>query len=309
MSLYNDLCNLRIELKPYYGLTPVNTIADSTRKSSQKNLNLKHSNVRLVSRQRINSIFETLATSDNWINLSIYIALASGRRCIEVLSTGDFAPAKGCNRTAHIEFSGQAKTKGRDNVGALNIPILVPLKDFNKIWKKLREILSRSIFLGKPVPNLTHDEINTSLSKALNNRVKALLGKPFTFKDLRAIYATSASQTFHDPNKRTIESFFCEILGHAEDDLSTQLSYKGISIVDELDDDALLDAVEHLSTERVRHKGAISVNIEKLKLKDAPVKRTNSVAIIRAHEFTKDTITKNPSAQITQTLLTKLKAK
>ncbi|TXL09734.1 hypothetical protein BMR04_16620, partial [Methylococcaceae bacterium HT3] len=70
---------------------------------------------------------------------------------------------------------------------------------------------------------------------------------------------------------------------------------------------ALLDAVEHLSTERVRHKGAISVNIEKLK--DAPVKRTNSVAIIRAHEFTKDTITKNPSAQITQTLLTKLKAK
>ncbi|TXL04422.1 hypothetical protein BMR08_16605, partial [Methylococcaceae bacterium CS2] len=50
VSLYNDLCNLRIELKPYYGLTPVNTIADSTRKSSQKNLNLKHSNVRLVSR-------------------------------------------------------------------------------------------------------------------------------------------------------------------------------------------------------------------------------------------------------------------
>lgn len=153
----------------------------------------------------------------DWPNLAIALALATGRRPIELFVTAKFYDAM----ENTVMFSGQAKTKFAENK-PYRIPVLYDVKVIQVALKKMRKSVA--------IPDgATNDDVNRLTAKTLSDRMKAVFeDRSIEFYALRAAYGRLCVQKFYSPSVGTEEHFLASILGHNEDDHATVQHYKTV---------------------------------------------------------------------------------
>lgn len=207
----------------------------------------------------------------------------TGRRFIEVVKTGTFRPVvqkveHGSARIKYVlEFEGQAKTReaeGSMHGVSYRIPVVPAGKmDTSKmILEAMEEI--RASKLGERWQNFDYVDLNAGESGRFNAQLRGalsqiegmtdeVLGK-LSVKWLRALYAELAYARFGSLRKSK-SAFFAQILGHAEDDLKTSLSYMVLALGDDesqhekarAEVQRLLDEVKkQMAEERARARAA-----------------------------------------------------
>ena len=207
----------------------------------------------------------------------------TGRRFIEVVKTGVFRPVveklpKGTARLKYVlEFEGQAKTReaeGSMHGVSYRIPVIPAGKvdTVPMVLKAMEEI--RASKLGERWQNFDYVDLNAGESGRFNGQLRGslsqiegmtdeVLGK-LSVKWLRALYAELAYARF-GALRKTKSAFFAQILGHAEDDLKTSLSYMVLAIGDDETEfekaktevQRLLDAVrKQMAEDRARARAA-----------------------------------------------------
>ncbi|CAH0530104.1 hypothetical protein CTH30272_02690 [Allocatenococcus thiocycli] len=189
----------------------------------------------------VNNLLIKLFESDNPHDLALGVAMATGRRQIEVLIQGEFKKVG----EFEIAFSGQAKEKNAG--GAYNITTLVSADKILQAIEKLREspqvkkIMDVMEQAEKSNDFYTKNETFNNYSRAFTTAATSTLSelgeKPsgWTFKDSRAIYANVAFKL--DEAHRiangldVIDSalFFEQELGHK--DKESQHNYKSFYVV------------------------------------------------------------------------------
>ncbi len=182
----------------------------------------------------INSLAKLKAAEAvRWENISVAVAIATGRRAVEIHSLSEL---EATDDPYQLHFSGQAKTRDvEDAKDDYIIPTLLPAKDVLRgfEWLKLQ---------GKRLPK----EVQENDSRAVNKRYgKALTNamKPFEnahYHSLRAMYAAILWHRLSDEEKLRTEkhSMYSEWLGHIERPgmpRTTFMSYMTIAVTD-LDD-------------------------------------------------------------------------
>lgn len=186
-----------------------------------------------------------------WKELSVALALVTGRRLSELHSTAVFTLIPGSSD--RVTFSGQLKTKGRE-VGAYDIPVLTEASKVVAAHEVLRN--ASRLYGGKeikvawfPDPKAAHN----SLSRPLSQVVKKHTGKlevvqpssqpkgikdseDFTFHGMRELYVHIAVKVYRQPGT-DVGALASRILGHAETDITTWQSYQSrVELVDSVDD-------------------------------------------------------------------------
>lgn len=191
------------------------------------------------------SMIETcykLLKSKKWEELSIGIAMASGRRCAEVVHFGHFESAEKYT----LKFSGQRKTKAhKDKV--FKIPCLVESDLIIQAIERFRkEARLTSLIKRLDSMNLHEGEysrrINGSLASGLNSKIREVLNPEnlksewWVFKDTRAIYARLSYAIYCANCKKANrvpvqeDKFFSDSLLHT--DPNEQQAYKQFLISD-----------------------------------------------------------------------------
>lgn len=175
----------------------------------------------------------------------------TGRRFIEVVKTGTFSPVT--EKTKHgrsrmkyvLEFEGQAKTRGAEGSmhgATYRIPVIPAGKvdTVPMILEAMEEI--RASKIGVRWQTFDYIDLNAGESGRFNAQLRGslsgiegmtdeVLGR-LSVKWLRALYAELAYARFGTIRK-TKSAFFAQVLGHAEDDLKTSLSYMVLALGDD----------------------------------------------------------------------------
>lgn len=161
----------------------------------------------------------------NFSSLALGLALATGRREIEILKLGRFKKAG----EFELEFSGQAKRRGGvDYSESYTIYTLVSADLVLEAFEKLRalpEVLE--------LQHLDNTEVNRRVAKTVNTVAKRVFGSnDRVFKDSRALWARVVFELHFTQDarwKKVNETvFWREMLGH--EDMDTQESYKAFKI-------------------------------------------------------------------------------
>lgn len=202
--------------------------------SSQKNeaLNSKKGNtVDLVHADILKMIREGL-DSTSYSRQAFALALASGRRAIEILFNAEF------KKTGEytVTFEGQAKKQTGIEVEAYEIYTLIPADDFLKAFhqfRKLEAIQKLHDDFGDMDREERNTEINRRTAKTMNEAAKRSMGdKARVFKDSRAIYTRVCLDTFYKSDSQwsgTDEDVFVKhLLGHG--DFTAQAAYKQFKV-------------------------------------------------------------------------------
>lgn len=209
------------------GLKLTNDEALEAKLTEERNLSGRLKTVRPI--KDIDGFIEKgneLLDASSYLSLVLGIAALTGRRVSEVACTAKFTKIEG--RDDAVMFDGQIKVKGREDVGAYEIPVLADPDRLINALTKIRE--SKPMFINDP------DRFHNAASKELNKQIK----KHFDFvsdgalspKDLRAIYAEIV-YLFSDVQTIAKPKFFSMMLGHTEDDNKTGVSYLGFYVADE----------------------------------------------------------------------------
>lgn len=219
--------------------------------------------------------------------LALGLALATGRRSIEVLKTGRISKVG----EYELEFSGQAKKRGGvDYSEAYHIYTLVKADLVIEAWEELRSLPEAS-----ELQSLDNSDVNRRTAKTLNTLTKRIFNDDSrVFKDSRAIWARLVFELHFARDKRwkkvTEDVFWREMLGH--EDMDTQRSYRAFKInYDELEQ----DDTEHEHGSR----------LEALRALDGHEQLESSDAQARVHAWVKSQIEKEPDAKITQSLISR----
>jgi len=180
-----------------------------------------------------------LLRAENPRQVAIGLMLLTGRRSYEVCCTADFSPHKIGRRTFdkwHVDFRGQAKTRGRPGTHAddfYTVPCLAPAKEVIRAHRALREADESAWWA-----DLDNDKFTNMLQSQLSTQTKREFApywpqdELLTTKCLRALYAEIACH-FFAPKHMTKSSFFAKILGHSEEDIETSLTYFDYYLSDE----------------------------------------------------------------------------
>ena len=187
----------------------------------------------------ISRVTDECLDSDNFNELAIGIALATGRRAIEVIYRGNFA-VEGSHK---IKFSGQAKKGKGVKAEAYTIPTLKSAEKIVEAVEKLRAT-DKYKELESIISSLPDEErntqVNTRCARMLNYTVKNLLSpstkhddSPVKFKDCRAIALQSAIlkiMPLPEYAKLDINEFVLRFQGH--DDYEEFANYQDIAVAD-----------------------------------------------------------------------------
>mgnify|MGYP003494846562 CR=1 FL=1 len=152
------------------------------------------------------------------------LAALTGRRVAEIACTASLEPCK--DNEFRAIFSGQLKTKGRNDVVPYEIPLLHNYDAIAKTLKGVQETKPQF----KNNPELFNATASGRLSEQVKKHFAGLFeGEPKT-KDLRAIYALLSFNKFQQQGEGefvtvSINKYFASILGHSEDDVVTCGSY------------------------------------------------------------------------------------
>lgn len=163
--------------------------------------------------------------AQNFSSLALGLALATGRREIEILKLARFKKVG----EFELEFSGQAKRRGGvDFSESYNIYTLISADLVLEAFAKMRampEVLE--------LQHLDNTEVNRRVAKTLNTLAKRVFdSNERVFKDSRALWARVVFELHfnRDARWKTVNEtvFWREMLGH--EDMDTQESYKAFKI-------------------------------------------------------------------------------
>lgn len=237
----------------------------------------------------------------NWEALATGIALATGRRAIEVLVQGKFEKSG----THKLMFSGQAKERGGvDSKNKFEIYSLVEsdkvlaaidmLRSYPKVKAMIDELdAGRHYQFNELVHNRTAAYLNDFMRDMMEaaNISTGIPNRSWVFKDTRAIYAAICFKLFFDEDKRWAnvdqDMFFQTLLGHS--DPKAQAHYKQFKILRAGQKWESIVADEKNRLEELKrfdnHKDIIS---------------SKSKALHKMHENVKSLIEQDPDIEIKQ---------
>lgn len=168
-------------------------------------------------------VMDGLKQERSYSRRAFALALASGRRAVEIIYTASFKKT-GDNT---VMFNGQAKKRAGIDAESFEIFTLVPADQFISAFNAFRK-MEEVAKIHDEFKDMTKDERNTAINartaKTMNESAKAMMNdKQRSFKDSRAIYARICIDTHWD--KSTDEdAFVTRLLGH--DNNSAQAHYK-----------------------------------------------------------------------------------
>ena len=239
-KFYEDLSSLKIdhEIMRHLGLS-ADQKAEKEKNSKEK-LEEKKSKTKNISYQEIMKITIDLLTRKtktvgkksaySYASLALGIALATGRRQIEVLRLGTFKKIS----DQLIEYNGFAKKRGgvdystpRDIYCLVDADVVIRAVEILRSLPEVEDL--------KQYDNLNYLEQNTMINrrcaKNLQNTVRSVLGDDYDFKDSRPIYMRICYDFFHNsPRWKSSDEdiFFKHMLGH--ESFVTQQAYKQFKV-------------------------------------------------------------------------------
>lgn len=176
---------------------------------------------------------DVLTKLDRWMDVSIALALVTGRRMAEIHSAkSNFVKVD----DYLVHFSGQLKTSRRENqdtVKPYNIPVLLPAdmviagREYLKQCDKLYTDKKNEVGLTIEIPEVVNACVSMSLSRAIKIRLNDFKKgeKAITYKDCRAIYADMSWQLFGNQDLEEKAPLLSVILGHTPGDINTANNY------------------------------------------------------------------------------------
>jgi len=191
--------------------------------NSNKREDIKSNKSKLRAIYNIENYLNTaneLLDSKYYLDKVLGLCALTGRRAAEIGATAEFKIID----NSSIEFSGQLKTKTRNDVKPYIIPVLMPNYRIIYALRSIRELKPRYI----NNPDLFHNATSKDLSIKVKKYFSGLFEGEPKVKDLRAIYALICFTEFHKtPANRKIDRdvYFSNILGHSKDDITTCGSY------------------------------------------------------------------------------------
>ena len=152
------------------------------------------------------------------------VAALTGRRVAEIACTASLEPCK--DNEFRAIFSGQLKTKGRNDVVPYEIPLL---HNYDAIAKTLKGVQETNPQFANN-PELFNATASSRLSEQVKKHFTGLFEGEPKAKDLRAIYALLSFNKFQQQGEGefvtvSINKYFASILGHSIDDVVTCGSY------------------------------------------------------------------------------------
>ena len=280
----------------FLNLTPVE---DTRRKSEiSENLNKRKSNRQTYTLGFINRVAEECLVSDDFNHLALGVALATGRRAVEVIHQGSFEVVNdNC-----ILFGGQAK-KGRGvDIKPYKIPTLINTTLIVKAVKQLRST-EKYKALKKELKNVRPEKINrainTACARMLNYTAKRVLDpdtKPedslVKFKDSRVIAVQAAIlkiMPLPKYKKLDVNVFLERFNGH--DGFKEFENYQHVAVTDE---------AEPVPEEKKQTK----VSIKALEQADAAINDTGKKVLGKLHNNVK-ALAERTGLELTQAFIYK----
>ncbi|MCY9805509.1 protelomerase family protein [Vibrio scophthalmi] len=175
------------------------------------------------------------SSADRWEAVAAGVALATGRRAIEVLFQGEFKKVD----NHRLKFVGQAKKRGGMTDDEM---IIYTLTDANKVLEAIHRLRmfpnilalnslepTRQYSVNQLVANRTARPLNEFVRDLFENVPITTDGNPihreWLFKDTRAIYAKISFELFfkddHRWKSKDENMFYKELLGHHDTDAQT----------------------------------------------------------------------------------------
>lgn len=156
--------------------------------------------------------------------LAAALAMATGRRMIEIFQKGQFTEVPG--QRYEVYFTGQAKA-GLQEIASItqnkpmeySIPVLAPAGNVVRGIAKLRGMCKSATMDAK--------RINSNWCGKLNAYVKSQIHPELGFHDLRTFYALVSYEAFK-PHTYSINGWICKTLGHAG--LGMSVSYTRMQV-------------------------------------------------------------------------------
>lgn len=194
-----------------------------------------------------------LRTHEDWQSLLVCIGLAIGSRLIEIITVSNYLPAEnpiyciieGVAKDKHDKEGGpdeDEEEKEPANKRRLTKPIIggIVYQELNQLVQKVRGQLHVQYNMdlnGFPGGRkLTRRQITNLVNKQANDKMREIFGEGYSFHDCRGIYAQMAWIMFAPPSMSQ-SYYYSQILGHAENSLTTSLSYIKFSIRRKLKED------------------------------------------------------------------------
>lgn len=254
----------------------------------------------------VSELVESCLDSNNFNELALGVALATGRRAIEVVYRGEFR-AKGKHE---VIFSGQAK-KGKGVISKpYNIPVIFDADKIASAVNRLRATDRYKDLIAEveAMPDSKrNDRINTVCARMLGHTAKRKLTpniaaneSPVKFKDTRVIALQIAILKIMPQKKYSkldINEFVKRFSGH--DGYEEFANYQHISVVEG-------PAPKPVKKAAPAHVSAASVNadISALSAADQVINESKSKPLYKLHERVKE-LAQRTGLPITQTFLYK----
>lgn len=306
--LYNEIGGLKIDHEVMRWLIKDDFASAESAETSASALSTKKAQTIDIDYPTIMSRCEYLLSPVNlsvwkWEALATGIALATGRRSIEVLIQGEFEQTGKYS----ISFSGQAKERtGIDHTNKFEIYSLIDadkvisaievLRNYPNIKAMIKELNEgRHYQFNELVHNRTATHLNNFMREMMSGaNIDTGIGRNWVFKDTRAIYAAICFKLFFDTDDRwknvDQDMFFQTLLGHS--DPKAQAHYKQFKI------------------KRAGSKWKSIVAKKKDRLTELELFNNNEDIInssrgsmIKMHDNVKALIKQNPNVKITQRII------
>lgn len=182
-----------------------------------------------------------LTKSSDAMRIIAGLLALTGRRPIEVASTGTLTELNGDGGDYCVVFEGQAKTKGREGT-MYNTPFPIPTLCAPRLaleaWERLRTS-SRGQEIAAMEPRTFNRRLSTTLSYIVDSEFSSyLLGREKVQpKDLRGVYAEICNQIYNGDGligRRIMDNslYYTRILGHGAHSGSISDSYKAFVLDD-----------------------------------------------------------------------------
>lgn len=272
-EFYPALDKLKIDHEVMRHLTKDAFATDNKISESKANLIAKKEgvvNIDYTRQMKLMSLLLSDASANQWEALAVGVAMATGRRAIEVLFQGDFEKIDN-NR---LLFTGQAKKRGGVTGDEMEIYSLANVDVVLKALYRLRAFSNiaalsslkaeRHYSVNELVSNRTAGPLNKFMRDLIDGFPITADGqeRDWVFKDTRAMYAKTCFELFFKDDQRWAKKdenmFYQELLGHHD-----------------------TEAQNHYMQFKIHNAGA---KWEPL-IDDSPERRINAMKAMSSHEW------------------------
>ncbi len=206
---HDELTKIKVHHELIGKLVPIKADLKKRKKSMRTNKEARNSNVKTINYIQIKEIIKDGLVSDDFYELVLAVALATGRRAIEVARVGKFGIVSVNMGSIRVEsdilFKGVAKKRfSEQNPDGYIIPTEYDAQQIVDAVDRLRNT-RRYLNDSKAIanePESTHNTIiNRRIANGLNKCIKYMLGDNMVFKDSRGIAGAIAHKKFKDQER------------------------------------------------------------------------------------------------------------